>query len=87
MKTIFAEQLGQEVRRALDDLAGKGEEPILLNSKGQRFVILKEEDYRGWIETAHLLSSPKNSQVLQEALTEPLDRCRDVKDILDELGS
>jgi len=87
MKTIFAEQLGQEVRRALDDLAGKGEEPILLNSKGQRFVILKEGDYRGWIETAHLLSSPKNSQVLQEALTEPLDRCRDVKDILDELES
>ena len=87
MKTIFAEQLGQEVRRALDDLAGKGEEPILLNSKGQRFVILKEGDYRGWIETAHLLSSPENSQVLQEALTEPLNRCRDVKDILDELES
>jgi len=87
MKTIFAEQLSQEVLRALDDLAGKEQEPIVINSKGQRFVILKEEDYRGWIEAASLLSSARNSQVLEQALTVPLDRCRDVKDILDELES
>ncbi|MFA4835721.1 MAG: hypothetical protein WC749_06625 [Dehalococcoidia bacterium] len=86
MKTIFAEQLSCEVLEALDDLAGKGaDESILINLEGKRFVILKEEEYRGWLETAYLLSSAKNSQILQEALTEPLDKCRDLKDILNEM--
>ncbi|MBT9133035.1 MAG: hypothetical protein DDT33_01566 [Firmicutes bacterium] len=87
MKTIFPEQLSQEFLRALDDLAAEVVEEVVIDSKGQRFVILKEEDYRGWMETAHLLSSAKNVRILQEALNEPLDRCRDVKDILDEMES
>ena len=73
MKTISAEQLTPEVLSALDELDRTGEEPILINSRGQKFVVLKEEDYRGWHETAYLLSSLKNSEVLQKGLEEPLD--------------
>ncbi|MFH1562101.1 MAG: hypothetical protein ABIF11_01590 [Nitrospirota bacterium] len=87
MKAIFAEQLNNQVLNALDDLERSGKEPILMNSRGQRFVILKEEDYCGWRETAYLLSSSKNSKVLYEALAEPLEKCRDLKDVLNELES
>ncbi len=48
---------------------------------------ISEEDCRGWRETVYLLSSSKNSEVLQKALEEPLDECRDLKDVLDELDS
>lgn len=61
MKTISAEQLTPEVLDALDELDRTGEEPILMNSRGQKFVVLREEDYRGWHETAYLLSTASNS--------------------------
>lgn len=58
----------------------------MLNLGGQKkFVILKEEDYRGWVETAYLFSSKKNAQVLQEALDEPLEKCKDLEDVLKDL--
>ena len=85
MRTISAQQLGQEVLDALDELHRTGEEPILVDSQGQKFVVVKEEDYRGWRETADLLSYLRNSEVLQQALEEPLDTCRDLDDVLDEL--
>jgi prevent-host-death family protein len=87
MKTIFAKQLTPEVLDALDALDRTGEEPILINSRGRKFVVLKEEDYRGWNETAYLLSSSENSEVLQKALEEPLDKCKDIKDVLKKLDS
>jgi len=46
-------------------------------------VVLKED--RGWHETAYLLSSLKNSEVLQKALDEPLDNCKEFKDVVREL--
>ncbi len=85
MKVISAKQLNQEVLDALDELDKTGEEPILISSRGQKFVVMKEENYRGWRETAYLLSSLKNSEVLQKALEEPLDKCRDLEDVLKEL--
>ena len=84
MKTIAANQLNRTMRDALDEL-GRTEEPILIDSPPQKFVVLKEEEYRGWRETAYLLSTPSNAQALQEALEEPLDRCEDLRDVLREL--
>ena len=87
MNTIFAEQLNIQILNALDDLERGEKEPILINSRGQRFVVLKEKDYFSGRETAYLLSSSKNSKILQETLAEPLKKCRDLKDVLNELGS
>ena len=87
MNTIFAEQLNKQVLNALANLERSGKESILINLRGQRFVILREEDCRGWRETDYLLSSSKNSEVLREALAEPHEKCRELKDILNELES
>ena len=85
MKTISEKHLSNEFLDALDELYKTSEESLLINLHGQKFVVLKEEDYRGWRKTAHLLSSSKNSEILQETLEEPLEKCKDLKDVLKEL--
>lgn len=87
MEMIFAEQLNKQVLHVLDDLERIEKEPILINSNGQRFVVLKEKDYCSWRETAYLLSSSKNSKILQKALAEPVEKCRNLKDVFNELES
>ena len=87
MTTIPEKQLSPELIDALEDLIKSENRPIKLNSGGQNFVLLKEQDYRGWIETAYLLSSKKNAKILQDALDEPLDECKDLKAVLNDLDS
>jgi len=60
-------------------------DPLLINSHGHKFVVLKEDDYQGWSETTHLLSSAKNFNILQKALKESIEECTDLKDVINEL--
>ncbi|MGR3179162.1 MAG: type II toxin-antitoxin system Phd/YefM family antitoxin [Candidatus Anammoxibacter sp.] len=85
MKTLSAKQIGNDLVDALDELNKIEDESILIDLHGNKFVVLKEEDYQGWNETAYLLSSPKNSAILQNALKEPLDECTNLKDAINEL--
>lgn len=87
MRTISEKQLTAEFVGALRELDNKGKELIRINLSGQKFVVLKEEDYRGWLETAYLLSSSTNAKVLQEAMEAPLEQCKDLRDVLKELDS
>lgn len=87
MKTVTAKQLNQDVIETLNELDKTGEIAILVDIHGHKFVVLKEEDYKGWRETAYLLSSSKNSEILQKSLEEPLDKCKDLKNVLRELDS
>ncbi len=87
METIFAKQLNREVLDALNKLDKTKGQIILINADGEKFVILKEEDFQGWRETAYLLSSSKNAKLLKEALEEPLEECKNLEDVLDELDS
>jgi len=85
MKTIIEYQLGSELINALDELGKSDTETLFIHLHGQKFAVLREEDYRGWKETAYLLSSSKNAEILHQALNEPLDECKDLTDILNEL--
>lgn len=87
MKTILANQLQPEILRFLDELTKMKEGTTFVNSKGQKFVMVREEEYRGWRETAYLLSSKKNAKVLKQAIAQPLSECRDLKDVLNTLDS
>jgi PHD/YefM family antitoxin component YafN of YafNO toxin-antitoxin module len=74
----------------LDDLLApvdeSGEAVVLVNSQGHRFVVMREEDYRGWRETQYLLSTSANARALREAREEPLGDSRDLTDVLDDLA-
>jgi PHD/YefM family antitoxin component YafN of YafNO toxin-antitoxin module len=87
MKTILANQLQPEILKFLDELTKMKEETTFVNSKGQKFVMVREEEYRGWRETAYLLSSKKNAKVLKQAISQPLSECRDLKDVLNTMDN
>ena len=87
MKTILANQLPPTILKFLDELTKTKEETAIVNSKGHKFVMVREEEYRGWSETAYLLSSKKNVKVLKQAIAQPLSECRDLKDMLNTMDS
>lgn len=87
MKTLTKKHLNSDLIKALEQLKKKNKEPVHIDLEGQRFVILTEQDYRGWLETTYLLSSSKNAKILQEAMAEPVDQCKDLKDVLKELDN
>ena len=87
MITISSGQLNKTILDALDKLNKTEEESIIINSNGEKFVILKEKDYLSWYETAYLLSSLKNAEILKKALEEPLNECKDLEDVIKELGN
>jgi len=76
-----------DILKFLDELTKTKEDTALVNSKGQKVVIVLEEEYRGWCETVYLLSSKKNAKVLKQAISQPLSECRDLKDVLNTLDS
>jgi PHD/YefM family antitoxin component YafN of YafNO toxin-antitoxin module len=84
MKTILANQLNSEFINALNEIR---QDPLFIELSGKKFVVLKAEEYQEWRETAYLLSSSKNSEILRKSLEESADECRDLKDVLSELGS
>jgi len=84
MGTIFENQLNQEIIEALNE---KGQEPLFIELYGKKFVVLRAEEYQGWRETEYLLSSSKNSRILQKSLEEPLEKCKNLEDVLGELES
>ena len=44
-------------------------EPVLIRRRGKEAVaLIAADELAGWIETAHLLRSPKNAQRLLEAV-------------------
>ena len=85
MKILSEKQLGNELVDALDDLNKIEDEQLVIDLHGQKFIVLKEENYRGLCETDYLLSSTKNTTALEIALKEPLEECSDLRDVINEL--
>jgi antitoxin YefM len=56
---------------ALCDEAVSTREPIIIHRRGADDVaLIAADELRGWMETAHLLRSPKNAQRLLEAIAQ-----------------
>lgn len=54
---------------ALLDRVTDTREPVLIRRRGKEAVaLIAADELAGWIETAHLLRSPKNAQRLLEAV-------------------
>ena len=41
--------------------------PVLIKRRGKEAALIAADDLAGWLETAHLLRSPKNARRLLEA--------------------
>lgn len=66
-ETIYAQ--ARKRFAALLDQVTATREPVLIRRRGKEAVALVAADeLAGWIETAHLMRSPKNAQRLLEAV-------------------
>jgi antitoxin YefM len=70
---------------ALCDEAVSTREPIIIHRHGADDVaLIAADELRGWMETAHLLRSPKNAQRLLEAIAQA--RCENLPvELVDDL--
>lgn len=53
----------------------KYNEPLNISTRAGNAVVLSEEDYRGLMETLHLLSDPEMKAKLLEGKETPLSEC------------
>jgi antitoxin YefM len=65
--TDLRQNLARYMDQAVDDRV-----PILVTRQGGKgnVVILSEQEFEGWQETVHLLSSPANARRLLESIRE-----------------
>jgi len=53
------------------DTAVKNAEPVLITRQGAKpVVMISLEEFEGWVETVHLLRSPKNAERLLASIAE-----------------
>lgn len=69
MKTLNYTEVRSNLSNVLDRVNADSEPVLVFRGKNkERSVILSEDDYNGLVETAYLLSSPKNAEKLLQSI-------------------
>ena len=74
MTTFTASQARSNLYRLLDHTAAS-HEPIQINGKRSRAVLISEDDWRAVQETLYLLSIPGMRESIRQGLKTPVKRC------------
>ena len=74
MKTITEEQAQVDLPRLLEQTASS-HEPVQINGKTARAVLVSEDGWRAIEETPYLLSVPGMRESSQEGMRTPPDQC------------
>lgn len=69
MKSITASDLRTKMRESLDEVVENLDYLVVNRPKGN-VVVMSEEEFNSWQETAYLLSSPKNAKRLIDGIKE-----------------
>lgn len=71
MSCVTYTDLRQNLARHMDDVVDS-RTPLTITRQGGKgnVIMMSEEEFEGWQETVHLLSSPKNAQRLLDAVRE-----------------
>jgi antitoxin YefM len=68
MKIYSYTTVRQNLKSVCDDVVKDHQPAYIQRKNGDNVVMLSEEDYNSLHETAYLLSSPKNKEILQKSL-------------------
>lgn len=71
MTHVSYTELRQNLSRYLDEVV-ESHAPVVVTRQGGKgnVVMLSEDEFAGWQETVHLLSSPKNAERLLRSIRE-----------------
>ena len=69
MTEVSFAELRDNLARYPDEVV-EGREPIVVTREGGKasVVLISEQEFGGWQETVHLLSSPANAEILLRAI-------------------
>jgi len=56
-------------------------QPVRITTKRGNAVLISEDDYTGFLETMHLLSSPKTKKEIMDGINTPLEECVDESEV------
>ena len=87
MKTINFSETGNDLAAVLARAAEAEDAVTVLNPGGVPFVVLTSDQYRGLMETSHLLSSPANAAHLAQSLAELREGRVSERELIDAGGS
>ena len=69
MTCVSYSDLRQNLARYMDEAVGSGAPLVITRQRGQgNVVMISEEEFEGWRETVHLLSSPRNAARIMRAI-------------------
>jgi antitoxin YefM len=69
MSHVSFTELRQRMARLFDQVAEDREPLVVTRQRGKsNLVVMSEEEFEGWRETVHLLSSPKNAARLMASI-------------------
>ena len=76
----------RENLRSILNLVCADHEPVrITRRKGDNVIVISEEDYGAMVETAYLLSSPRNAERLLTAKARSAETAKDLETVLKEL--
>jgi antitoxin YefM len=73
-RQLTASQARAEFYRLIDQ-AAESHQPIVINGKRNRAVMIGEDDWRAIEETLYLLSIPGMRESIREGLATPVEKC------------
>ena len=56
-------------------------QPVHITTKRGNAVLISEDDYTGFLETMHLLSSPQTKKEIMDGINTPLEECVDESEV------
>ena len=71
MTHVSFSDLQRNLEHHLDEVVMSGEPIVITRGDGKaNVVVISERDFGGWQETVHLLSSPRNAEILLASIRE-----------------
>jgi antitoxin YefM len=74
MEEISDVEFKHNLNRHLDAVSKTGQPMIVTREHGQALVVMSLQEFEGWQETAHLLSSPANAAILLRSIKDAGNR-------------
>jgi prevent-host-death family protein len=65
----------------LVDQASAGHNPVFIQGKHSKAILISEDDWRSISETLHLESIPGMKESIRKGMKEPLSRSKPLKDV------
>jgi len=70
MDKVSYKDLHADLARHLDAVADTGARLVVKRGKKKAVVVMPLDEFRGWQETAYLLSTPANAKELRESIAQ-----------------